>query len=121
MDPGPKAGFFLPRYPWPRSPYICTYGPICYPQPHMTNELQPFVHDALAKGATRDEIRSALKSADWQDDEIDGALRSYADVKFVVPVPRRKPYLSAREAFMYLVMFVCLYISAFNLGALLFD
>jgi len=38
-----------------------------------------------------------------------------------VPVPVRKPYLSAREAFLYLVMFVTLYITAWNVGSLLFD
>ncbi|MEO6462133.1 MAG: DUF5671 domain-containing protein, partial [Candidatus Eisenbacteria bacterium] len=45
---------------------------------------------------------------------------AYADVAFPVPVPRPRPYLSARDAFLYLVLFTALYISAFNLGALLF-
>jgi hypothetical protein len=37
-----------------------------------------------------------------------------------VPVPRRRPYLSAREAFFYLVLFATLYLTAFNLGLVLF-
>jgi Domain of unknown function (DUF5671) len=87
----------------------------------MTQELSLFVKEALAKGASRADIHSALTSAGWQEDEITSALGAYADMPFVVPVPRRKPYLSAREAFMYLVMFTTLYISAFNFGSLLFS
>src|SRR5262249_49181636 len=44
----------------------------------------------------------------------------WADTVFPVPVPRRRPRLSARETFLYLVMFVTLYVTAFNVGALLF-
>jgi hypothetical protein len=38
-----------------------------------------------------------------------------------VPVPKPRPYLSAREAFLYLVLFATLYVSAYHLGSLLFD
>jgi hypothetical protein len=37
-----------------------------------------------------------------------------------VPVPRRRPHLSAREAFLYLVLFATLYTTAYNVGAVLF-
>ncbi|MEY4722841.1 MAG: hypothetical protein RLZZ324_354 [Candidatus Parcubacteria bacterium] len=87
----------------------------------MTNELQSFVKEALGKGLPRTDIRKALLDAKWEEQEVDGALALYAEVPFAIPVPRRKPYLSAREAFMYLVLFMTLYISAFNLGSLLFD
>jgi hypothetical protein len=36
-------------------------------------------------------------------------------------VPRPRPYLDAREAFLYLVLFSTLYVSAYHLGSLLFD
>jgi hypothetical protein len=36
-------------------------------------------------------------------------------------VPRARPYLSAREAFVYLVLFGTLYTSAYYLASLLFD
>lgn len=87
----------------------------------MPNELQQFVGAALAKGATREQIRETLGKAGWSPDEVKNALDAYADVAFVVPVPRRKPYLSAREAFLYLVLFLTLYISAFSFGSLLFQ
>lgn len=87
----------------------------------MPHELQAFVRDALLKGASREQIRDALGNAGWSADEIKNALAAFADVPFAVPVPRRKPYLSAREAFQYLVLFLTLYISAFSFGSLLFQ
>src|SRR5690349_10012648 len=86
----------------------------------MQTDLNSFVKEALARGIPKAEIQAALRKADWQDDEIKTALGTYADVPFAIPVPKRKPYLSAREAFMYLLLFLCLYISAFSFGSLLF-
>ncbi|TSA49414.1 hypothetical protein D4R47_03875, partial [archaeon] len=40
---------------------------------------------------------------------------------FPIPVPRPKLYLSAREAFMYLVLFTTLYLTTFNFGRLIFQ
>ncbi len=87
----------------------------------MTNELQSFVKDALERKIPRHDIHHALLAAGWQEDQIAAALGLYADVDFPIAVPRYKPYFSARETFMYLLLFVCLYISAFNFGALLFN
>ncbi len=87
----------------------------------MTSDLHAFVKESLAAKIPREKIRAVLRDAKWQDDEINAALELYADVDFPVPVPKRKPYLSAREAFIYLVLFLCLYISAFSFGSLLFD
>jgi hypothetical protein len=46
--------------------------------------------------------------------------RFVRDADFAVPVPRRRPYLSAREAFLYLVLFATLYTTAYDVGQLLF-
>ena len=86
-----------------------------------THELQRFVRDALASGASRDSIEAALASAGWPVEQVRDALDSYAEIDFPVPVPRPRPYLSPREAFLYLVLFVTLYLSAYHLGSLLFD
>lgn len=86
----------------------------------MANELQPFVKEALSKGLSHKEIQNALLKAHWQEDEIQAALDEYMVSDFPIPVPKRKPYLSAREAFLYLVMFLTLYISAISYGSLLF-
>lgn len=86
-----------------------------------TQDLQQFVRDALSKGVPRTDIESALLGAGWTAEQSRDALGAYADVDFAVPVPRPRPYLSAREAFLYLLLFTTLYISAWNLGSLLFD
>lgn len=87
----------------------------------MNPELSLFVREALTKSVSRNEIESALQKAGWQDDEVKNALSAYADASFPVPVPRRKPYLSAREAFLYLLLFLTLYISAVSFGTLIFQ
>jgi len=86
----------------------------------MSNELHSFVKESLGSKQSRAAIRGALLSAGWQEQEIIKALNSFAEIDFPVPVPRRKPYLAAREAFLYLVSFITLYITAFSFGALVF-
>ena len=86
-----------------------------------TRELDLFVRDALAQGASKDEVATALVAAAWPAEQVRGALDAYADVPFRVPVPKPQPYLSAREAFLYLVLFASLYVAAWHLGSLLFD
>ena len=87
----------------------------------MSSELHAFVKDALAKNVPRTRIQAALKNAGWKPEEVRNALDAYADTDFPVPVPKRKPYLSAREAFMYLLMFLTLYWTAFSFGQLLYQ
>ena len=83
--------------------------------------LADFVHSALRAGASRVEIESALAAAGWSQQQIADGFRGIADVVFVVPVPRPQPQLSARDAFLYLVTFGALYLSAYYLGNLLFQ
>lgn len=87
----------------------------------MNQELHSFVKESLGKNQSRASITEALFSAGWQKEEIVKALNAFAEVDFPVPVPRKKPYLAAREAFLYLVSFITLYISAFSFGALVFS
>ena len=87
----------------------------------IPDELQSFVKEALTRGLTRPEVEAVLLSAGWEREQVQASLRSYADVPFPIPVPRPAPYLSAREAFLYLLLFATLYLSAFHLGQLLFQ
>jgi len=87
----------------------------------MNNELHSFVKESLAQQKSRASIKEALLSAGWQDQEITKALSSFAEVDFPIPVPKKKPYLAAREAFLYLVSFITLYITAISFGALVFS
>ncbi|WP_442682001.1 DUF5671 domain-containing protein [Stenotrophomonas sp. JC08] len=84
-------------------------------------ELERFVHEALLRGHTREQINQALLAAGWSSEQIRGALENWAEVPFALPVPRPRASLSAREAFLYLVLFSTLYFFCWNLGSLLFQ
>lgn len=86
-----------------------------------TQDLDMFVREALAAGASKEAIGKALAAAGWTPEQARDAIDAYADVEFRLPVPRPRPYLSPREAFLYLVLFATLYLSAYQLGSLLFD
>ena len=87
----------------------------------MKGELVEFTRSALAAGKGREDIADVLRRAGWAAPDIRAAIDAFADVSFPIPVPRPKPYLSAREVFVYLILFSALYGSAFSLGALLFE
>lgn len=87
----------------------------------MDTELREFTRRALEKGLAREDIVKALHRAGWADPEIAEALANFAVVDFPLAVPKPRPYLSAREGFIYLVLFAALYFSAYNLGALMFE
>src|SRR5690606_38550068 len=86
-----------------------------------TRDLELFVREALLRGQPRPAIETALVEAGWPPEQVRDALEAYAPVEFPVPVPRPRPYLSAREAFLYLLLFASLYVWAYHLGDLLFD
>jgi hypothetical protein len=86
----------------------------------MIADLHSFVRDALARGVSRDAIRAALRDARWPDDEIEAELAAWHDAGLGLPVPRRRVGVSAREAFLHLLLFVSLYLVAYHTGAILF-
>lgn len=85
-----------------------------------TAALTDFVRRALERNILRDEIARALSDAKWPDAEIKAALGAFADGTFPIPVPRPRPYLSAREVFTYLILFGALYASVWDVASLLF-
>jgi hypothetical protein len=86
----------------------------------MNSELLEFTRQALASGIERSDISKVLQAAGWDESNITAALNAFAEVKFIIPVPRPQPYLSAREVFLYLIMFAALYTATFNLGSMIF-
>jgi hypothetical protein len=85
-----------------------------------SSTLDAFIREALNRGEKRDRISSALVAAGWTQKEVDAALGDYADTDLGMAVPKPRPYVSAREAFLYLVLFILLGVVAWNLGSLLF-
>ena len=83
--------------------------------------LKEFIEAALGAGKSRDEIGQVLEAAGWSAEQVADGLRGFADVPFAVPVPRPRAQVSARDAFLYLLLFGALYISAYQLGSLLFS
>lgn len=86
----------------------------------MDAGLQQFVRDALGRGLSRAAIRERLLAAGWRPSEVDAALGAFAEADFPIPVPRRRPYIPARVAFLHLVLFATLFVTAYNCGAVLF-
>ena len=86
----------------------------------MNNELRSFIKESLERGQSKDAIREVLAQAGWQDDEVRKGLSAFADVDYPLAVPRPTPYVHAREAFLYLISFIALYVSASSFGYLVF-
>ncbi|NNE65464.1 MAG: hypothetical protein HKN33_02775 [Pyrinomonadaceae bacterium] len=87
----------------------------------VNEEIHDFVREALSKGHSREEIENVLGEAGWPVDQIADSLNAFAKIDFPVPVPKPRPYVSAKEAFLYLIFFTTLFISAYNLGVLIFQ
>ena len=87
----------------------------------MNEELRQFIKESLEQGIDRESIRNVLLEAGWQERDLRSAFAAFAEVDFPVAVPRPRPNLHAREAFLYLVSFIALYAFAFSLGAILFS
>jgi hypothetical protein len=85
-----------------------------------SDELTTFVKEALTEGVPRAEIEGILLKSGWSKRQARDALATFADVTFPTPVPRPRPYTDAREAFLYGLLFVSLYVSAYHLGVLIF-
>jgi MFS family permease len=87
----------------------------------MANQtLDIFIREALNRGEARPRISAALIAAGWTQKEVDNALDDYAETDIGLAVPKPRAYVSAREAFLYLVLFILLGVVAWNLGSLLF-
>jgi hypothetical protein len=66
-------------------------------------------------------VEQVLLRAGWPAEQVRRALNSFSDVEFAIPVPKPVPSVSARDAFMYVVMFATLILSGYNLADLLFE
>ena len=86
----------------------------------LNPDLVEFVKESLGRGIARSDIEDALIGAGWPRDQVRTALLHFADAAFPVPVPRPTISVKPREAFLYAVLFAVLFVTAYNLGALVF-
>jgi len=76
--------------------------------------LIQFMREALSLGRSRGDIQAALKDAGWSPQEITEALASFASTDFSPPVPRPRAHMTARDTFIYLLLFASLAIVTFE-------
>ena len=86
----------------------------------LSPDLVSFVKAGLERGLSRGQIEDILVRAGWPADQVRRSLAGFADIESPIPVPRPAVSTRPREAFLYVVMFMSLFVSAFNLGAVLF-
>jgi hypothetical protein len=64
-------------------------------------DLEWFARESLLRGLGKPEIRKAMLDAGWTEDQVRNAVDAYADAVFPVPIPKPRPHLSARDAFLW--------------------
>lgn len=77
-------------------------------------QLSDFVRNALADRHDPARIRTALQQAGWSAPEIDGAMTAWQDGGDLPPVPRPRPYVSARESMLYALLMIALVLVCFH-------
>ncbi len=90
----------------------------------VSTELKQYIHQALERGGSKDEIRTVLEQAGWSPQVIRKILEQYTGVDangLPIPAPRMQAHQFARDLFLYLLIFVTLSMIAFALGGLLFS
>jgi len=87
----------------------------------MNSQINDFVHEALHRGVSREDIARGLLKGGWTQKEINAALDAYVECDLPLPVPRKRVTGSAKDAFLFLMLFSALYTMAFALGSVLFD
>lgn len=54
----------------------------------VSAELIDFVKSGLERGVPRQQLNNVLRSAGWDQEQVQRAMAEYADVEFVIPVPQ---------------------------------
>ena len=84
----------------------------------QSDQVAGFVRNALQSGRSSAEIDAALSAAGWSPQEREDALGAWVAADGFPPVPRPRPYVSAREALLYGLLFISLGMIAFHLTQL---
>jgi hypothetical protein len=84
-------------------------------------DLNEFIEAALHAGKKKDQIGTVLQKAGWTGPQVQSAIAGYADVDFPVAVPKPVMPSSAKELFLYLLLFSALYMTVMGIGAVLYQ
>lgn len=79
--------------------------------------LREYIESAKKQGANEAQIRDALTKNGWAVQDIDSALRPAQDALVVPPPPA--PHFGMWVAFLYIILFISLYVSATSFGGIL--
>lgn len=82
----------------------------------QTDHLSEFVRMSYANGDEAGAIRETLTLAGWSDSEIGEAMSLWSPGR--PPVPRPRPYASAREVVLHGILFIALSAIAWHLSQL---
>ena len=85
------------------------------------DQLSEFIREALASGRDSAAVEAALTSAGWSASEIQEAMGAWVAVPGLPPIPRPRPYVSAREALLYGLLFLSLGMIAWHIGTMGFE
>lgn len=84
-------------------------------------DLHDFVREAVAAGADRGEIATTLTEAGWSPAQIREEMDRFTGSTLSgVAVPRPRPSSKARDFFVYGALFTSLFVTAINVGGILF-
>ncbi len=86
-----------------------------------TDELEDFIKLAVAKGESLSRIESVLLESGWDTERVTASVGRYVEADFPVPVPKPRPFVSARLFFMHFFYFILLYLVTYNAVSILFS
>ena len=86
----------------------------------MAEALIDFVKDCYKAGKGHSEIRTTLKDTGWATEQIDEALGQFVDKAYPVAIPRPVVFASPRLVFLNIFYFLVLYLSVYDVVAMLF-
>lgn len=92
-------------------------------------EIKAFIYSEKSTGVSEDEIIERLKKIGWSKEEITLGMMEYLEAKKpeehrantpeTIPVPMPQKYTGMWDAFEHILLFICLYIMTFLIGATL--
>ncbi len=84
----------------------------------LQSELSQFIIKLREQKIPDLQIKDSLIQGGWSEKDVDAALFSTGQTNFTVPIPP-VPHFSMWISFQYILIFICLYVSATSFGGIL--